>query len=385
MLDAAVPVTAVERVGIAEADGRVAARTLHASIDVPPFARAAMDGYAVIAADVAAATADAPALLRHCGDVFTGEVASRPIERGECMGIATGAPMPDGADAVVMVERTQRMGDRVAILAGVAPGQNVGRAGSDLTRGDAIVRTGDLLTPARVGAIAAAGLDEVDVFVRPSVALLSTGNEITQPGSPLPPGHVYDVNRFTLAAVVRQHGGIGVPLAAAGDTLEALIGALDAGAAHDVVVFSGGSSVGGRDLMMDALAARGRIDFHGIAVKPGKPTLFGRVGDAVVFGMPGNPTSCLSNAYMLLVPFLRRLARLPEWTPQTFTGPLARGLRSTADRHQFYPVRIAGDRVEPVFKSSGDITSLADADGFIEVPTGVAELAAGTTVVVTRF
>jgi molybdenum cofactor synthesis domain-containing protein len=186
----------------------------------------------------------------------------------------------------------------------------------------------------------------VDVFARPTVAVLSTGNEITAPGLPLPPGHVYDVNRFTVGAVVARHGGVAVPMTAAGDSVRELTAALDRAAAHDIIVFSGGSSVGARDLMLDALRARGEIVFHGIAVRPGKPTLFGRIGETAVFGMPGNPTSCLSNAYMLLVPFLRAAARLPAWAPLTVTAPLARRIASATGRHQFYTVRIEDGQVQ---------------------------------------
>jgi molybdenum cofactor synthesis domain-containing protein len=229
------------------------------------------------------------------------------------------------------------------------------------------------------------GLARVEVFARPSVAVLSTGNEVSPPGQPLPAGHIYDVNRYTIGAVIERHGGVVTPLAPAGDDLRVLTAALDEAARHDVIVFSGGSSVGERDLMLDALGARGTIVFHGIAVKPGKPTLFGRVGRTPVFGMPGNPTSCLSNAYLLLVPFLRAVARLPPWRPTVITAPLARAIASTAGRHQVYTVRLRDGQAEPAFKSSGDITSMAEADGYIEIPAGATGVGAGEMVDVTLF
>jgi len=236
-----------------------------------------------------------------------------------------------------------------------------------------------------MGAVAAIGARTIDVYARPSVAVLSTGNEITQPGLPLAPGQFYDVNRFTLEGVVRRHGGRPVALATAGDTLEALISSLDNACAHDIVVFSGGSSVGDRDLMRDALRARGEVIFHGVAVKPGKPTAFGRVGTTVVFGMPGYPTSCLSNAYMLLLPLLRRTARLPPWRPETMKLPLSRRIVSATNRHQFYTVRIVDGRAEPAFKSSGDITSMANADGYIEIEAGIDSVEKDTLVTVRLF
>jgi len=382
--ETAVPITRTERVTLAEADGRVAAADVVAALDVPPFDRAAMDGYAVRAADTAGATAATPVRLECVGRVFTGEVPSRAVGPGECIEIATGAPMPAGADAVVMVEETT---PGVDFLAAARPRQNIGRRAADIAIGQVVVGAGQVLNPSRIGALAAIGTREIDVYARPSVAVLSTGNEITQPGLPLAPGQIYDVNRFTIEAVVRRHGGRAVALAPAGDTLEALTASLDNACSQsfDVVVFSGGSSVGDRDLMLDALRARGEVIFHGVAVKPGKPTAFGRVGAMIVFGMPGYPTSCLSNAYMLLLPLLRRSARLPPWQPQTIALPLSRRIVSTPGRHQFYTVRIVDGRAEPAFKSSGDITSMANADGYIEIEAGVDAVEQDTIVTVRLF
>jgi len=160
---------------------------------------------------------------------------------------------------------------------------------------------------------------------------------------------------------------------------------LDAAVAYDLIVFSGGSSVGDRDLVRDVIGSRGTILFHGIAVKPGKPTAFAVIGSSLFLGMPGNPTSCLSNAYILLIPVLRKLASLPAWEPRTLTVPLARRIASSTDRHQFYTVRIVNGQAEPAFKGSGDITSMANADGYIEIPANTDAIDAGTAVRVTLF
>jgi molybdenum cofactor synthesis domain-containing protein len=218
------------------------------------------------------------------------------------------------------------------------------------------------------------------------VALVSTGNEVVAPGSALGPGQIYDVNRATLAAVVAAHGGVAIAFDAAADTIAALDQVLDrALASCDVVLFSGGSSVGDRDLVLDAVRARGDVMFHGIATRPGKPTAFGRIGDVPVFAMPGNPTSCLTNAYVLLVPFLRTLAHLPPHEPRRVRVPLARRIVSSVGRHQFYTVRLVDGYAEPAFKASGDITSMANADGYVEIPQDVAEIEAGAPVKVTLF
>lgn len=394
VFEAALPITRTERIPTRQSGGRVLAAAAVAAVDVPPFDRAAMDGYAVKAEDTFGAGRYEPKILRCIEKVYTGEVPTRAVVAGTCIEIATGAPMPAGADAVVMVEETEKApGDEVRFFTPVYPRQHVGRRGADIVTGQALLSPGDILTPARVGTLAAIGLADVEVFARPRVAILSTGNEIIEPGTPLGPGQIYDINQFTVSAVVEAHGGIAVPRPPAPDNLPDLVAAIRDAADADIVVFSGGSSVGERDLILDALQQIGEIVFHGIAVKPGKPTVFGRVPRTAggsnepvpVFGMPGYPTSCLSNAYMLLLPMLRRVARLPEFKPRTVSVPLARRIVSTTGRHQFYTVRVVDGSAVPAFKASGDITSMALADGYIEIPAQVDIVEAGETVNVVLF
>ena len=204
------PLTRVERIPLHQAHGRVLARAAVATSDVPPFERAAMDGYAVRAQETAGASRTSPRMLRHIGKLFTGQVSERPVGPGECLEIATGAPMPPGADAVVIVEDTDITDSRVSVFSAVAPQQNVGRQGSDIQAGQMVLDAGEWLTPSRVGALAALGLTEVDVFAQPRVAILSTGNEIVEPGQALAGGEIYDVNKFTVAGVVSEHGGVPV-------------------------------------------------------------------------------------------------------------------------------------------------------------------------------
>jgi molybdopterin molybdotransferase len=383
--DAAVPISRRERIALADAAGRVVAADVIAAADVPPFDRAAMDGYAVIAADTTGASASAPRSLRCVDRLFTGQIPGRGVSSGECIEIATGAPLPPGADAVVMFEETTRSGEDVGIMTSVSARQHVGRRAADIATGQTVVTAGVVLSPARIGALAATGARDAIVYARPSVAILSTGNEIAEPGQPLAPGQIYDINRFTIDTVVRGHGGVATPLPIASDSIDEISAALDTALGHDIIVFSGGSSVGDRDLILDVLRQRGTVHFHGIAVKPGKPTAFATIDRTPVFGMPGYPTSCLSNAYMLLVPFLRRVARLPEWTPRTIDAPLTRRIVSAAGRHQFYTVRLVDGRAEPAFKASGDITSMANADGYIEIPAQTDAVEAGTMVTVKLF
>jgi molybdenum cofactor synthesis domain-containing protein len=382
----ALPIERIERVPLQQADGRVIAETVVAAADVPPFDRSAMDGYAVRAEDTFGASRGDAKVLRCVEVLHTGRVSSRTVGAGECVQIATGAPLPAGASAVVMVEETERGPDgAIRIMTPVYPRQNVSPHGSDLSSGATVLAAGQVITPSRLGALAATGAARIDVYARPIVAIISTGDEVVDPGQPLRPGQIYDINRFTLSAVVRRHGGVPEVLATAADTLDDLHTAIDAASAADIVVFSGGSSVGEKDLVLDLVRARGEVFFHGIAVKPGKPTLFGRIGDTLLFGMPGNPTSCLSNAYLLLTPLLRRIARLPEYTPRLVTLPLSRRIVSTTGRHQFYTVKIVDGSAAPAFKSSGDITSMSQADGYIEIPTHTDIVEAGQMVDVKLF
>jgi molybdopterin molybdotransferase len=383
---AARPLTRVERVELPALSLRVLAEDVTADADVPPFARAMMDGYAVRAADTTGATRDAPRALMVAGRVFTGEVFPGQVAGGTCVEIATGAPLPSGADAVVMVEDTMAGPDgHVAIATSVAPGQHVGRAGADILHGATVLRAGDWLLPGRVGVLASLGRTAANVVARPRVAIISTGNEVVAPGEPLGPGQIYDINRHTLAAVAARHGAVPVAFGVAGDTLEALDRVVDTAIHCDLVVFSGGSSVGDRDLVLDVLRRRGSVAFHGVATRPGKPTAFGHIAGVPVFGMPGNPTSCLTNAYVLLAPFLRRLAGLPAERPHVVQAPLTRRISSGAGRHQFYTVRLVAGGVEPAFKASGDITSIAHADGYLEIAADVTAVEAGTLVDVVLF
>ena len=386
-LDAAVrPIARTERVPLASAGWRVAAEDVISGIDVPPFERSAMDGYAVVAADTVSASEHSPVTLRIVEQIYTGRAPSHAVASGSCAEIATGAPLPAGADAVVMVEQTTKAGESsVKINAAASTGQNIGRRGADIVAGATVVRCGDMLNPGRIGAVGAIGRKEIEVFAKPRVAILSTGNEVVEPGTPLAPGQIYDVNRFTLTAIVEAHGGIADPRPPADDTIDALTAALDACAGADIIVFSGGSSVGERDLIVDVVAKRGEMIFHGIAVKPGKPTGFALIKGKPFFAMPGNPTSCLSNAYVLLVPFLRASARLPKLVERTIRVPLGRRIVSQAGRLQFYTVKIDNGVAMPAFKGSGEITSLSQADGYIQIPAEQSVLEEGSAVDVTLF
>ena len=365
------PIDRTEEIPIGDSVGRVAAKDVVSRISVPPFARAAMDGYAVRAKDTYRATKTSPTRMRVVEQIFAGNVAKDSISKEESSEIATGAMLPKGADAVVMVEDTELEKGEVVFTTPVHPGQNVSRKGEDMTPGTKVLAKGELLNPSKIGALAAIGRATVTVYAKPVVGIVPTGNEVAPLGSKLGSGQVYDINSHTLAAVVESNGGIAERLGIVEDTLGALSRVVRQGAGCDILVFSGGSSVGERDIMLDVLEKEGEVIFHGIAVKPGKPTLFGLIGKQLVFGMPGYPTACLSNAYIMLRPVLRRIARLPENPPASVRARMSKRFVSTTGRTQFLTVRLMNGVAAPAFKESGAITSMAFADGYVVIPADV--------------
>src|SRR5207249_1989332 len=284
-----------------------------------------------------------------------------------------------------MVEGTEREGDTIRVYAPVHPGENVSGQGEDIRKGEVVVHAGEYLTPAKIGAIAAVGEATVDVYAKPQVAILTTGDEVIPPGGKIRPGQVYDINAHTMAAVVEEAGGTPVRLGRVPDKLEKLKSAIRRAVRYDLVVFSGGSSVGEKDMIIDVLQAMGEVRFHGVAVKPGKPTVLGVVGGKPVLGMPGYPTSCLSNCYMMLAPMLRTIARLPPAVEKVVELPLSKRIVSSMGRVEFHTVRVEDGMAVPAYKESGAITSMAHADGYIEIPANVDLVEKGERVRVVLF
>jgi molybdopterin molybdotransferase len=390
LLDCVTPIIQTERVGLLEATGRVLADPVVASMAVPPFPRAAMDGYAVIAEDTFGAGNFNPVRLTLSEVIHAGDTARGEVVRGSCIQVATGSPIPPGADAVVQVEDTELEEDpaqagKVKIYKPVYPRQNVSPQAEDIQAGREVLPFGTRLDPSKIGVLAALGITEVPVFVKPMVAVIPSGNEIVRPGDPLEPGRIYDINSYTLSALIQESGGIPKLFPIMKDTLEDVRRTLRDALACDIIVLSGGSSVGERDVMVEAVEGMGEVKFHGIAVKPGKPTLCGVIERKLLLGMPGYPTSCLTNGYGLLVPVLRKLARLPETRTGGVELPMSRRYTSTIGRHQYLPVRVEHGEVVPAFKESGAITSMANAEGYIEIPANVDLVEKGERVLVRFF
>jgi len=385
LLSSITPVKEVEEIDIAYAGNRVLAERVIADIDVPPFTRAAMDGYAVIAADTFNAKRLEPIELELIDSIEAGEISSKRVERGTCIQIATGAPLPQGSDAVVMVEDTETQGSKVKIYEPVYPGGNVSLQGEDIKKGTLLLEIDTWLTPAKVGTLAALGKRTVKVFVKPRIAIIPSGNEIVGVGRPLAQGKLFDVNSYTLAALVQENGCLPHIYPIMSDELENIKSLLNQALSCHLIVITGGSSVGERDLIAKVLDDLGTLLFHGIAVKPGKPTVAALVEGKLVIGMPGYPTSCLTNGYGLLVPLLRKLAHLPPKEERIIKAPLGRRVTSTIGRYQFLPVKLEYGEVIPVFKESGAITSMSDAQGYIEIAANVDLIEKGEEVEVKLF
>ncbi len=371
VLDKSVPVGRKEIVPLLRALGRVSAESVVSRVSVPSFNRAAMDGYAVRARDTFGASKMRPMVLKRIETLYAGGVPRKSLTKGSCAEIATGAMMPKGADAVVMVEDTESEGSKISISESVHPGKNVSKKSEDIAVGTKILSEGELLNPSKIGSLAAIGIPSLQVYMRPLIGIIPTGNEIAELGTRLRPGQVYNINSYTLASVVEENGAEARVLPVVDDTLESIRKVVAQNSDCDMLVFSGGSSVGERDIMLDVLEKEGQVLFHGVAVKPGKPTLFGTIGDQLVFGMPGYPTSCLSNAYLFLAPAIRRMARLPEKARPSVRAKMSKRVVTPTGRTQFLTVRLERGVAYPVFKESGAITSMAFADGYVVIAADV--------------
>lgn len=373
----------VERVPLEEATGRVLAANAVAGFSIPPFDRSSMDGYAVRAEDTYGASTFSPRRLRligvqDAGELFEGEVGAR-----ECVQVATGSPIPLGCDAVVMVEYTKLDGEHVEVQRPVYPKANISPEGEDIRHGDVVVKAWEVLTPAKVGALAALNMESAEVYERPRVAVFSTGSEVRPLGVELAPGQIYDVNSYTLSSIALANGCVPIRKEIVPDERGAIEEAIREAIGCDMGVFSGGSSVGSRDLFSDVVEELGEVFFHGLQVKPGKPTLFGSVEGTPIFGMPGYPTSCLSNSYIFLAPALRKLAGLPPPIYRQVKTSMGARVVSSSGREQFLTVRLEEGVAYPVFKKSGAITSMTYADGYIVLPINLDVIEEGEEVTVT--
>ena len=368
-----------ERVSVAAAAGRVLAEDVAARVDLPPFASSAMDGFAVRAADLPGSL---PVVFR----IAAGLPADRPLAPGEAMEISTGGAVPEGADAVVPIERVVAIDNEVEIAEPVRSGAHVRPAGGDVRAGDALLEAGMRLGAAQVGALAAAGVTAVLCARRPIVVVLSTGTELRAPGAELGPGQIYESNGPMLAAAFEGAGALVERIGPIADDEESHRDALERGLAADVLVSSGGVSVGPHDLVRRILAELGvEEDFWGVAVRPGKPLAFGSRAATLVFGLPGNPVSALVAVELFVRPALLALQGAARPGPRYESARLASALRRNVGRAELVRARTRDEEGEPVLEpltgqESHMIARAAAADALVLVPAGEGEISAGERV-----
>lgn len=377
------PAARTTRVPLSRAAGCILAEKIVSSIDVPGFSRASMDGFAVLAEDTIEAREDRAVSLYLAGRVAMGRLPEVGISSGEAAEVSTGSMIPPGTDAVVMIEHSQAVGENVLVRRPVYASENIQAAGSDISFGETALFPGTLLQPREIGVLAALGCQEVPARML-RVGVASTGNELVSPGEPLAAGRIYDINTYTIAAAVADCGAQALHYGILPDEKQAMMQALHKMAEEcDFILVSGSTSAGAGDMIYQVLEEMGELIFHGVNLKPGKPTIFGLIDGKPCLGLPGYPTSALTVFSCLAAPAIRAaLGRRDRG--KSAAGRLAGPVR-TEGRRQMLAVGLSGDLVYPVDKGSGSITTLAGADGIIDIPSGVEFLEEGTPVAVELF
>jgi molybdopterin molybdotransferase len=387
LLMAAIPVDRSGPIDVADALGRVVARPVRSPADVPQFARATWDGYAIRARETLQASRASPAVFRIVGEVHAEEQYTPGIRAGEAVAIATGGTMPRGADTVVLFEDAQVRGPILRVPFTVPPRSRVAPPGEEFQKGSRVATPGDVLTPAALGTLSACGLRRVTVYSRPIVTIVPNGNELALPGKRLRVGQIYEGNNATLGAIVRASGGVVRAIPPVPDDPRRIEAALRrALRASDLVIATGGSSVGEHDFLPTIFPRIGKLLFHGIAVRPGKPTLAVRWRNKLLIGMPGHPTSCFANALWLLMPTLRKLARGrgPGWVDM----PLRLAGRSIEPNPTLATVvlfHVEGPQATPPPPHTHAIAHFRGVDAFAIFPPGGRTIPPGRTIQVHRL
>jgi putative molybdopterin biosynthesis protein len=366
-----------QQIPLLEAYNRVLAQDVTSELDIPPFNRSTVDGYAVKAQNTFGADENQPVRLKVCGFVGIGEPPEVSVSEGEAAEIVTGAPIPEGADAVVMVEETQRENDTLSVFSSVTQNENVMKKGSDIKQNETVLHAGTVLGSREIGALAALGNAKIEVYAVPTVAVLSTGGEVTEPGKPLPPAKIYDINAYSLCTAVRESGANPVYAGVVPDEKVPLRRALEeALASADMVLTSGGVSVGPKDLIPAAVDSLGEpgVFLSGVSIKPGKPVTVALIGEKPVFSFPGHPTSALLVFHLLARPVLQVMGGRSHSDVPSVRAVAWRRMFAAKGRRTFVMVSVVPDAAKglvakPVESGgSGAITTLTKADGFLEIP-----------------
>jgi len=372
--------------GLMDAWGTVLAEEVRSDMNMPPFDKSAMDGYAVVAADVVGASREHPVVLDVVEDVVAGMMPTRAVSSGKAAKIMTGAPVPEGADTVVMVEVTEQVGSSVRIFEPCEQGKNICFLGEDIRTGDVVLEPGKVIRAQEIGVLASVGRTKVQVFERPAVAVIATGSEIVEPNVVLQPGQIRNSNGYSLSAQVLESGCEVRYLGIVDDTKPELKARIEEGLRADVLILSGGVSMGEYDLVKETLRELGvRVFFEKVRMKPGKPTVFGVRGSTLVFGLPGNPVSTMVAFEQFVRPAIRKMARHRQPERPRVHAVLGRALKKKPGRRQFAPAKTVykedgwhTDAVES--HGSADLWAMTEANSFLIVPEEYGLLEAGQVV-----
>ncbi len=372
-------VPATEKVNISDALGRTLAQDIVAAENIPAFDRTTVDGYAVIAADTFGSGAFMPAQLDIIGEIPMGESADFTLKSGQCAKISTGGMLPKGADAAVMVEHTDNADGLCLIYKSVAPYENVTKKGDDIALGETALKKGSKITSAEIGVLAALGIYEIPVYKKPVLAIISTGDEIVK--GDIKQGQIRDVNTFLLSAAAKEYGCEVYEYGAVKDNRNEIENALkNCINQADAVLISGGSSAGTRDMTVEIIDSLGKAYFHGIAMKPGKPTIFGIVENKPVFGLPGHPLAAYFVFRLIVSEYLNNIMNMPADKPKK-SGALAVNIPSNHGREEFLCVKYdENNEVVPVHTKSGIVSVLSESEGFIRIERNAEGMFKGTTV-----
>jgi len=379
----------LQRVATMNSLHRVLAQDIYSTIDVPAYTNSAMDGYAINAADI---PQQGSARLKVAATVFAGAPIQQTINRGECARIMTGAPMPPGTDSVIMQEHVSLAADHIEIQSGHQAGQNVRQAGEDIRRGQSVLNAGKRIGPAEMGLIASVGIEEVCVFRRVRVAFFSTGDELAPVGSALKAGQIYDSNRYTLMGQLSLMDAEIIDMGVIADKPEAVEQALiDASRRAEILITTGGVSVGDADYVKASVEKLGQVNFWKIAMKPGRPLAFGRIGQCLFFGLPGNPVSSMVTFMQFVLPALRKRAGEANKKPLQFSAICANDLKKRSGRMEFQRATLSWDNEKGLIASSSGkqdshmLTSMSRSNAFILLPSESTGVNAGDTVTVQLF
>lgn len=376
-----------EEIDCEDAYGRVLFNDVYSRMDFPPFDKALKDGFAILSEDSYGASEESPNTLEIIDFLEAGSITDKVVEKGKCVEISTGAAMPEGANAVVMVEYSEKFDDKVNLLTTATPSQDVAKKGSDIEEGNLILKKGDVLNPGKIGVLLSQGFKTIEVYKKPTVGVISSGNEITMQGEDLPFGKIYDVNGNMIKNDAVSCGADAKFLGVVRDNYDQVKEKIQESLKDvDILLCSGGTSAGLGDVIKHVLDELGEVHIHGISVQPGKPTIVGVIDEKLVIGLPGNPVSALMIFNAFVAPPLTNLSGIKkDFEKKVVKGVMTRRIHSPVGRMQYQLVKVDGSDVHPIFKDSGAIFSLSTADGYVKVEKSVELLDEGEEVEVYLF